>query len=202
MTVVNNKLDLGFLEDSDVVAIARKLIGTALVTNIDQKFTKGMIVETEAYCGASDRACHAFPNKRTTRTETMFGPPGYAYIYLCYGMHHLFNIVTNKSGSADAVLIRAIEPLEGENIMLERRGSKKVDKKLTGGPARLTVAQGINTRHNGTKLDGDLIWLEEYKLFKSNEIASSARIGVDYAGEDAKLPWRFTLKENKYLSRE
>ena len=198
---MSNKLPISLYQDDNVVNVARKLLGKQLWTNFNNNLTAGLIVEVEAYCGASDQACHAFPNKRTPRTQIMFEPGGVAYVYLVYGMHHLFNIVTNVKGSADAVLIRAIEPVTGERIMQERRNCKQSNRLLSGGPARLTQALGITVAHNKTDLQSSQIWLTEGKQFAADEIISSTRIGVEYAGEDALLPWRFYISGNKYVSK-
>ena len=196
------KLTRAFYHNEDVVDIAQKLLGKLLCTNVNGKFTAASIVETEAYCGATDKACHAHLNRRTKRTEIMFGDGGYAYVYLCYGIHHLFNIVTNKSGKADAVLIRAVEPVEGIETMLERRKMDKTAYRLTAGPGILSQALGIKTSHYATDLTGSLIWLEDHKvIFNKNEIISSPRVGIDYAGEDALLPWRFRIANNKWCSK-
>ena len=198
---MRNKLPQSFYLGTDVVKIAQRLIGKHLWTNFDNKLTTGLIVEVEAYCGASDRACHAYPNKITPRTKIMYEQGGVAYVYLVYGMHHLFNIVTNVAGSADAVLIRAIEPVTGEEIMKDRRRRHQSNRLLTGGPARLTRALGITIDHNKKSLMGDDIWLTEGKRYTTNEIIASPRIGVEYAGDDALLPWRFHIKGNKYVSK-
>lgn len=196
------KITKEFYENEDVVDVAKQLLGKLLCTNIDGVFTSGKIVETEAYCGATDKACHAHLNRRTKRTEIMFGEGGHAYVYLCYGIHALFNIVTNKKGSADAVLIRAIEPVDGIEAMLERRKMDKTAYRLTAGPGILSQALGIDTSHYGTDLAGNLIWLEDHKVIvDNNEIISSARVGIDYAGEDALLPWRFRIRGNKWCSK-
>ena len=188
---MNNKLPINFYQGEDVAKIAKKFLGKQLWTNFNHQLCSGIIVEVEAYCGATDRACHAFPNKRTPRTQIMYEPGGVAYVYLVYGMHHLFNIVTNVEGQADAVLIRAIEPLVGEQIMKDRRRHEKSDKLLTGGPARLTQALGIAIEHNKTNLQSEQIWLTEGKNYTDSQIITSSRIGVEYAGADALLPWRF-----------
>ena len=196
-----DKLPISVYQDNNVVRVARNLLGKQLWTNFNDELTAGKIVEVEAYCGATDRACHAFPNKRTSRTQIMYEPGGVAYIYLVYGMHHLFNIVTNVEGSADAVLIRAIEPVTGEEVMMDRRNVNQSNKFLTGGPARLTQALGITVEHNKTDLQSEQIWLTEGKSYADSEIVTSTRIGVEYAGADALLPWRFNIKDNKYVSK-
>ncbi|HUP12876.1 MAG TPA: DNA-3-methyladenine glycosylase, partial [Niastella sp.] len=143
------KLDPGFYDRADVVKIAKELIGKVLVTKLDGIITSGRIVETEAYAGAIDRASHAFGNRRTNRTEVMFQAGGMAYVYLCYGIHHLFNVVTNKEDVPHAVLIRAIDPIHGINTMLARTGKKVADYTLTKGPGNVSKALGIHIKHTG-----------------------------------------------------
>lgn len=200
----SNKLPLSFYQQDDVVAIARQLVGKILCTKIgDAPLTSGIITETEAYCGRGDKACHANNGTRTKRTETMYQAGGIAYIYLCYGIHHLFNIVTNTEGKADAVLIRAIKPEEGKNTMLKRRNAQTVQPGLTAGPGRLTQALGITTDYDGTNLSGKTIWIEDRgHSFSENGLISSQRVGVAYAGEDANLPWRFYPSQNKWISQK
>lgn len=184
-------LPKSFYENPDVVDASRKLLGKVICTTIDSKFTSGIITETEAYCGRNDKACHANNGLRTTRTEVMYGEPGHAYIYLCYGIHHLLNVVTNREGLADAVLIRAVRPLDGREILIERRNIKN-EKNLTNGPGKLTQALGITTDLNSTRLCEPPLWIEDRGiLFNEEEINISPRIGVDYADEDALKPWRF-----------
>ncbi len=183
------KLPRSFYARPDVVAIARELLGKVLVTHFDGTTTSGVITETEAYMGAIDRASHAHGGKVTPRNKVMYGKSGVAYVYLCYGIHHLFNVVTNVPGIAHAVLVRAIHPLEGKELMLERRKTKVL---TTGGPGTLTQALGIRTEHTGTDLLGDLITIEDHQIIiPDNEIIIGPRIGVDYAGDDALLPYRF-----------
>lgn len=181
--------------------IARELVGKLLVTNFDGKTTSGRIVEVEAYNGIVDKASHAFGNRRTNRTETMFAEGGIAYIYLCYGIHHLFNVVTNKKDTPHAILIRALEPVTGIETMLKRTGKKKLDFSLTRGPGNLSKALGLSTLQNGFKLTEKTIFMADDGIaYPKKEIAVSPRIGVDYAGEDALLPYRFYKKENPYVS--
>lgn len=196
------KLPRTFYERDDVVQISKELIGKVLCTKFDGNLTAGMIVETEAYNGRTDQACHAYPNVKTARTETLYGPPGFSYVYLCYGIHHLFNIVTNREELADAILVRAIEPKEGIEKMAERRGQERPSPIITNGPGKLSQALGITTSNDKTDLLGDEVWLEDRGVnFGGKEIEASPRIGVDYAGEDAKLPWRFTIKNSEWVSR-
>ena len=195
-------LPISYYQHPDVVHLAKDVLGKKLCTNIHGNFTSGIITETEAYCGRNDKACHANNNRRTSRTEVMFQSGGRAYVYLCYGIHNLFNITTNANGLADAILIRAIEPLEGIETMLERRGKLKLDKTLTAGPGSLSKALGIDRSHYGLPLDSSSLWLEESEesIFQS-DIVSTSRVGVEYAGEDALKPWRFYLRNSKFVSK-
>jgi DNA-3-methyladenine glycosylase len=198
-----NKLDAGFYQRSNVLMLAKELLGKVLVTQFKGVLTAGRIVETEAYNGIIDKASHAYNGKRTTRTEIMYMPGGHAYVYLCYGIHHLFNVVTNVKDVPHAVLIRALEPLEGIDIMLKRSGKTKADFSLTRGPGNLSRAMGILTAHSGYDLSGDEIYIADDGLkLKRGSIVSTPRIGVDYAGEDALLPYRFILKDSPYISQE
>jgi DNA-3-methyladenine glycosylase len=195
------KIPLSFYQRSDVVKIATELLGKLLITNFDHQQTIGRIVETEAYNGIIDKASHAYNGRRTARTEVMYAGAGTAYVYLCYGIHHLFNVVTNKAGIPHAVLIRALEPVAGTDTMLLRTGKPKQDATLTRGPGNAAKAMGIQTSHTGISLLADEICIaqDDYKLPKQ-QIISSPRIGVDYAGEDALLPYRFYIKGNQYVS--
>ena len=196
-----NKLDLIWYQRDNVVEIARELLGKVLCTNFDGLITKGIIVETEAYSGMDDRACHANGHRKTKRNKIMFAAGGHAYVYLCYGIHHLFNVVTNIEGMADAVLIRAVEPVDGLEAMMRRRKLQKVDRRLSAGPGMLSEALGIKTHHYGARLDGGDIWIEDGKEPENQQIVSTTRIGVGYAGEDALKPWRFYIKENLWVSK-
>ena len=201
-----SKLGIDFYQREDVLAISRQLLGKVLCTNFNGSRTTGIIVETEAYAGVSDRASHAYGGRRTNRTEVMYSPPGTAYVYLCYGMHHLFNVVTNLEGVPHALLIRAIEPIEGIEIMLQRRKMSKLLPKLTAGPGILSGALGICTDHSGMSLMGNKIWIEDNhpsdgsKRPDGYDIISSPRVGCQYAGKDAHNPWRFRIKGNKWVS--
>lgn len=197
-----SKLPPSFYLREDVVQISKELLGKILFTKINGQLSGGMIVETEAYAGAIDRASHAFNNRKTKRTEVFYEQGGVAYIYLCYGIHHLFNIITNQKNIPHAVLIRAIEPTVGIELMLKRRKKKKLDWALTAGPGSLSEALGIKTKHTGISLSGKTIWLEEKNIsFSEKEIVASPRVGVHYAGKDAKLPWRFRVKNNDWTSK-
>lgn len=192
-----------YLHD-DVVGIARNLIGKVLVTNFEGELCAGRIVETEAYKAPEDKASHAWNNRRTPRTEIMFAEGGCAYVYLCYGMHHLFNVVTGPAGCAHAVLIRALEPILNLDCMLKRRNLHKVQKRLTAGPALLTQAMGITTAVNGICLyaPDSPVWIADDGFRPGhNDVKCSPRIGVEYAGECALWEWRFTLKNSTWISK-
>jgi DNA-3-methyladenine glycosylase len=191
-----------FFKRKDVVQIARELLGKFIVTNFNNEYTAGMIVETEAYEGATDKASHAFGHRRTPRTETMYAEGGVAYVYLCYGIHHLFNVVTNERDIPHAVLIRAIEPVDGINIMLERRKKEKTAPTLTAGPGAMSAALGIHTRHTGTALnEGDMYIEDRGVIIPKEAIVAATRVGVAYAAEDAMRPYRFYIKGNKFVSK-
>ncbi len=196
-----SKLDYSFYNRSNVVSIARELLGKILVTRWDGAITSGRIVETEAYGGVTDRASHAWNGRRTKRTEIMYGNGGNGYVYLCYGIHQLFNVVTNVKEIPHAVLIRALEPMQGIETMLQRRGKQKPGYPLTSGPGNLSAALGIFTKHSGISLLGDEIFImdDDFKLHKK-DIVATTRIGVDYAGEDALLPYRFFIQGNVHVS--
>jgi DNA-3-methyladenine glycosylase len=182
-----------YLRD-DVTTVAKDLLGKILCTDIDGIITRVLITETEAYAGVTDKASHAYGDRRTKRTEPMYADGGIAYVYLCYGIHHLFNVVTNKSGTPHAVLIRAGIPRLGVEHMLMRRNKKKIDKTLLGGPGSLAKALGISTGDTGEWLDGDRIWIEDAGHDVDHaSIVAGPRVGVDYAAEDAKKPYRFVL---------
>lgn len=196
------KLPLQFYEQTDVVAIARELIGKIVVTNFDGIITSGRIVETEAYVAFTDKASHAYKGRRTARNEHMYAAAGTAYIYICYGMHQMLNVVTNKKDIPDAVLIRAVEPIEGIDSMLQRTGKTRLDFTLTKGPGNVGKALGIFKEHSGIHLRHDQIYIAEDKNFviQQQDIGVSKRIGIASAGEDALLPYRFYLNGNKYVS--
>jgi len=190
-----SKLTKDFYTRPDVVEISKDLLGKHLFTKIDNKITAGIITETEAYAGISDKASHAYNNRRTQRTEVIYAEGGIAYVYLCYGIHHLFNVVTNKKDKPHAVLIRAIKPIEGIDIILKRRSQKKVSPTTSGGPGTLSQSLSIKTTHTGIDLTGNKIWIEDRGIkIKKNQITIGPRIGVDYAKEDALLPYRFIIK--------
>ncbi len=194
-------IPLDFYRGDDPVLIARKLLGAHLITNIHGVRTSGRIIETEAYRGWGDDACHAHAGTRSPRTEVMYGNGGAAYVYLCYGIHALFNIVTNGPQRADAVLIRALEPLDGLSHMLQRRGLTKPEKRVTMGPGSTSKAMGITRELYGKELVPGTVWLEWAEEVSDDHVKVGPRIGVEYAGEDAKLPWRFWEADNPHVSR-
>lgn len=196
------KIPRTYFQNSDVVFLAKDLIGKKLCTYFGEQLTSGIITETEAYSGRHDKGCHAHLGRRTKRTEIMYNQGGLAYVYLCYGIHHLLNFVTNQEDLADAILIRAVEPVEGLDVMMERRGKSKFDKTLTSGPGTLSQALGVTTKHYGMELDSDLLWLEEApENIPEKDIVTTTRIGIDYAEEDALLPWRFYLGSSQFVSK-
>lgn len=195
------KLADSFYRRKDVVKIARELLGKILFTNVNGIVTAGMIVETEAYSW-KEKGCHAYASRKTARNSVMFEQGGFTYVYLCYGMHYLFNIVTNEPGIPEAVLIRAVQPVQGMDEMLLRRGKLKNMLHLTSGPGKLTKALGIDKKLNGKFLLDDEVWVEDHNNnVTSRNIVAGPRIGIDYAGEDALLPWRFTVKHNEWVSK-
>lgn len=201
LSVVGRPLSLNFYRRADVVRISRDLLGQYLFTCIGgQGLTGGRIVETEAYAGATDRASHAYGNRRTRRTAIMYSAGGVAYVYLCYGLHSLFNIITGVAGVPHAVLIRALEPTHGIPIMLQRRRKLRLDWTLTSGPGALAQALGITVRHSGQSLLGDEIWLEKGIKLRPEQVVATTRVGVDYAGPHAKRPWRFRVRDNAWTS--
>ncbi|MDO9540906.1 MAG: DNA-3-methyladenine glycosylase [Kiritimatiellia bacterium] len=198
----SRRLTASFFLRPDTVEISRELLGKCLFTRINHgPVTGGLIVETEAYAGPQDRASHAYNNRFSGRTAVMYRRGPVAYVYLCYGLHWLFNIITNIEGIPHAVLIRAIQPVQGVKLMLKRRGKIKVDCRLTSGPGVLAQALGIRGRHSGLSLLGREIWLEEGVDVSPEMICASPRIGVRYAGKDAHLPWRFYIEGNLWVSR-
>lgn len=188
------KLGRDIYLQEDVVGVAKSLLGKIIFTSAGEMVTGGMITETEAYAGITDRASHAWNNRRTDRTRTMYQTGGLAYVYLCYGIHHLFNFVTNKAGVPHAVLLRGIYPMFGRGIMEHRSGKKSSEKHFCDGPGKVTKALGITIKDNGTDLTGNRIWVEDRGIVvKDTDVLITPRIGVGYAGEDARLAYRFVL---------
>jgi DNA-3-methyladenine glycosylase len=196
------KLPREFYTRSNVLTVARDLLGKLLVVPTpDGQRVSGMIVEVEAYRGPEDRASHAYGGRRTRRTETMYGEGGIAYVYFVYGMYYQFNVVSNVADTPHAILVRALEPVEGIEIMRERRHLHP-DHNLTNGPGKLCIAMGIDQRLNTADLLGDRVWLEEFQAVKPSQIARGPRIGIDYAEEWIEKPWRFWIRGNSYVSRK
>ncbi len=195
-------LPLDFYDRDDVVSIARELLGKIVVTNIDGKITSGRIVETEAYKAITDKASHSFAGRRTPKNEHMYCMAGTAYVYICYGMHQMLNVVTNKKDIPDAILIRAIEPIKGIDIMLERTGKPIPDHTLTKGPGNVGKAMGISKIQSGKSLQGNAIYLAQDEKSNIHEqlVGISKRIGVESSGTDSLLPYRFFIKGNKFVS--
>jgi DNA-3-methyladenine glycosylase len=191
-----------FYTRGDVTLIAQELLGKVLCTHIDGVLTSGIIIETEAY-SQSERACHAYGGKRTARTAIFYENGGMSYVYLCYGIHYLFNIITNTPDVADAVLVRAVEPIEGIDQMLLRREMQAPEPRIAAGPGSVSKAMGIDKTHYGMDLtQGGEIWIEDRGIsYPKQAIIASPRVGVDYAGEDALLPWRYRVKDNKWVSK-
>lgn len=195
------KVPLSFYKRKDVVKIAKEILGKIVVTNFDGEITSGRIVETEAYVGIIDKASHSYAGKRTARNEHMYSAAGTAYIYICYGMHQMLNVVTNDKEIPDAVLIRAIEPLKGIEIMAQRTGKNQNDKTITRGPGNVGKALGIFKHHSGLfLLDEEIYLLDDEKKIAEKNIGISKRIGVESAGDDALLLYRFFVKKNPFVS--
>lgn len=189
-------LTRSFYLRGDVVRVARELLGKVLCSRGDGGTCRVIITETEAYAGEGDRASHAYGGRRTARTEPMYGRGGHAYVYLCYGIHHLFNVVTNRAGVPHAVLLRAGKTLQGGALMAARRGRAAGDATLLDGPGKLSQALGITTAQTGESLHGRRLWIEDRGIAVApRDIVAGPRIGVDYAGEDAALPYRFVATQ-------
>lgn len=194
------KLPPEFYKRKDPVLIAKELIGKQLVTCFNGERSAGLIIETEAYSWR-EKGCHAFGNKLTKRNAPMFEEGGCSYIYLCYGVNPLFNVVTNVKGTAEAVLIRAIEPTEGIKLMSERRKQRPITQ-LASGPGKLAKALGITTLHSGVSLQDQHIWIENGIAIQESQLCCVKRIGIDYAGKDADLLWRFYLRDSIWISKK
>ena len=197
------KLPLEFYTHNDVLSITRSLLGKYLFTCIDGIITGGYIVEAEAYNGIVDKASHAYGNRQTNRTKTMYMQGGIAYVYLCYGIHEMFNVVTSVEGEPHAVLIRGIVPTDGIDVMMARRNLSVFKPSITNGPGSVAKALGISRQMNANSLSGDVIWIEDRGLsFTDEEIVTAPRIGVDYAKEDALLPYRFYVKDSPFAKKK
>ena len=199
---MKNKVPVEFYRQNDEVSIARQLLGKRVYSLIDGNLTGGIIVETEAYRGPDDRGSHAYNDKRTSRNEIMYCAGGVAYMYICYGIHDMLNIVTGADGISHAALIRAIEPVEGLDVMRIRRGIFDQDRRLCQGPGALAKALGLTKLHNGADLQGNTIWLvDEGRHYSKELVIASARVGMNFDGPYKTIPWRFYLKGNLFVSR-
>ena len=185
----------------DVISVARELLGKILVHQLRENSTTGRIVETEAYRGPEDQAAHSSGGRRTARNEVMFGQKGRAYVYFIYGLYYCFNVTAgNVPGKPEAVLIRAIEPMAGEEIMAKRRGQQVKIANLTNGPSKMCMAMGISKAQNKTDLTAPPLYIEEAPLVPQEEIVETTRIGVDYSGEWKNKSWRFYIRDNRFVS--
>ncbi len=195
------KLGLDFYLRNDVVSLSKELLGKLLCTNVDGHITKAIIVETEAYKAPEDRACHAHGNKLTPRTEPMYRAGGIAYVYTCYGIHQLFNIISGERGFAHPILIRGVEPIEGIDLMLQRRKQEKLTKNIAAGPGLVVVAMGIKKSQNGISLLENEIWIEDATPIAEKNIIASPRVGMNFEGPYKLIPWRFKILNNQYVSK-
>jgi DNA-3-methyladenine glycosylase len=196
------KLPESYYLNNNVTEVSRDLIGKYLFTRLDGVVTGGYIVETEAYNGVIDKASHAYGNRLTPRTQTMYMQGGVAYVYLCYGIHEMLNVVTSVEGQPHAILIRAINPTVGLDIMQYRRNMAVIKPTITMGPGSVAKALGISRKINGISLQSDILWIEDQGLsFTDEEVATVPRVGIDYAGDDAFLPYRYYVKGNSYVSK-
>lgn len=186
--------------EGETLDIAKNLLGKYIIHQTDEGEVGGKIVEVEAYVGLKDAASHAYKNKYTNRTKVMFGPGGYAYVYLIYGMYYCMNIVTNKESYPEAVLIRALEPIMGIDLMKERRKTDNL-LNLCSGPGKLCLAMGISKNQNGNDLCGDNLYLVSGETISLDDIVKTPRINIDYAKEARDYLWRFIIKDNPYVSK-
>jgi DNA-3-methyladenine glycosylase len=196
------KLPLEFYQGNDVVSLSIQLLGKQVLTCVDGELTGGIIVETEAYRGPEDVGSHAYNHRRTARNEIMYARGGVVYMYICYGIHDMLNIVTGEEGDSHAILIRAIEPTIGLDVMRLRRGFENDDRRLCKGPGALAKALGLQKVHNGVSLSGDVIWIEDADTqISQKDIVACPRIGLNIAEPYKSIPWRFYIKGNKFVSR-
>ena len=189
-----------FYTREDTLALAKELIGMELCHAHPDGLTTGLIVETEAYCGITDRGCHAWGDRRTERTEVMYRQGGLAYVYLCYGIHQMFNVVTHREGFPHAILIRALEPLAGLDLMQHRRQTDNREK-LCLGPGNVGKAMGFSTQQSGLSLEGDTIWIERPSSYATRDITESPRVGMNFDGPYKTVPWRYRLSGSRFTSR-
>jgi len=195
-------LPAAFYQRADVLTVARELLGKHVFTRLDGELTGGRIVETEAYRHEGDPSITLHLQRKKQQAEALYQPGGHAYLYTVYRVHTLFNITVNDAAHPDAVLIRAIEPLAGIDVMQRRRGLAKVARNLTAGPGVLSQALGLTPALNGELVTGPLIWFEDTgEVITDENVLASSRVGLEYAGEEAvALPWRFRVKDSKWTS--
>ena len=198
---MSEKLPREFYTRPNVLTVARELLGKLLVVPANRRRVSGRIVEVEAYRGPQDRAAHSYGGRRTKRTETMYSVGGTAYVFFVYGMYNQFNVVTNVRDKPHAILIRAVEPVEGIELMRERRPHQS-DHNLTNGPGKLCIALGIDRKLDAVDLTGNRVWLEAAEPVPRSRVLTGPRIGIDYAQEWIDKPWRFWIKDNPYVSRQ
>jgi len=186
----------------DIITVSKGLLGKILVHQTEEGKTAGRIVETEAYLGPEDKAAHSSGGRRTARNEVMYGQKGHAYVYLIYGMYNCINVTAGSvEGKPEAVLIRALEPVEGEALMTKRRGKLAKEVNLTNGPGRLCIAIGITRAQNLLDLTASQLFIKDASEIAPAEVVESKRIGVDYAGDWKDKPWRFYIKNNRFVSK-
>ncbi|MBC8172384.1 MAG: DNA-3-methyladenine glycosylase [Chitinophagales bacterium] len=195
------KLKKEFYTRADTVKIGKELLGKVLCSRFQNEITKGIICETEAYCGPTDRGAHSYNGRFTDRTKIMYEEGGVAYVYICYGIHHLFNIITHDKNEPHAILIRAIEPVEGFETILKRTSRKIMDHTIAAGPGLVSQCLGFKKEHTGISLLSDAIWVEDAKPLPEKNIVKSARVGMNFEGEYKMIPWRFRIKDSVYTSK-
>ncbi|HEY8803899.1 MAG TPA: DNA-3-methyladenine glycosylase [Clostridium sp.] len=191
----------------ETLQVAKELLGKTLIHEVNGVELRGMIVETEAYIGSIDKACHAYGGKKTPRVETLYGMPGIAYVYFIYGMYHCFNVITKEEGYPEGVLIRAIQPIEGLDAMSKLRFKKDYNeltkaqiKNLTTGPSKLCIAMNINKDNNKQDLCASKLYIEDSGEKENVTIIEAKRVGIDYAEEAKDFLWRFYIKNNIWVS--
>lgn len=188
-----------YFQNSNVVFLAKDLIGKVIYTKVNGETVGGIISETEAYAGVQDKASHAYNNKRTNRTGTMYLEGGHIYMYLCYGIHNMVNIVTNKKEIPDAVLIRSIQPYTNIEVLLKRRNTQKNNNNTFNGPGKVGQALALTTAHDAIILNNETIWIKDEGIsLDPSKIKTTPRIGIDYAEEDALLPYRFIIDSKEF----
>lgn len=196
------RLPISYYQNQDVLFLARELLGKVVFTQSEGEITAGIIVETEGYSGVTDKASHAYNGRRTHRTETLYNEGGVTYVYLCYGIHYFLNVVTSVKDEPHGILIRAIQPLVGIDIMKRRKNMAVLKPAISSGPGSVGKALGINASFNNKSLIEHDIWIEDHEIkFSESDIVATPRIGIEYAGDHAMLPWRFFVRGNEYVSK-